>query len=109
MMINLDDILPKEFVEQRKKLYLLSEIKKKKSVYWDFLGELMYFGGFDAVKAVLDDYIEPEQAKALLNSARRVHNGVVFDNANAALAGAAGVHKAAYFDKVMGNYKRNMV
>lgn len=109
MMRSLDDILPKEFVEHRKKQYELSEIKKKKSVYWDFLGELMYFGGFEAVRAVLDDYIDPIQAKTLLTSARRVHNGVIYDHANASLAGAAGVHKNAYFDKIMAGYKRDMV
>lgn len=108
-MRSLDDLLPKEFVAQRKAKYELSEIKKKKSTYWDFLGELMFFGGYQAVEAVLDDTIEIEQARTLLMGARRAYNGTVYDNAKAALAGAAGVHKGAYFEKLMKYYKEDMI
>lgn len=107
-MRSLDDLLPAEFVASRKKKYELAELKEKKSTYWDFLGELMYFGGFEAVKAVLDDYLTPEQARTLLMGARRVHNGVIYDHANAALAGAAGVHKSKYFSQIMATYKKDM-
>ena len=108
-MRSLDDILPQEFVARRKAKYELTEIAKKKSTYWDFLGELMYFGGFPAVQAVLDDVIELEQARTLLMGARRVHNGVIYDHAKASLAGAAGVHKTAAFNSVMSDYRKDMV
>lgn len=109
-MKNLDDILPKEFVEHRQKQYELAEIKEKKSaVYWDFLGELMYYGGFETVRAFLDDYIDAAQARALLMGARRAHNRVIYDHAQAALAGAAGVHKGVYFDRIMKPYREDMI
>lgn len=108
-MKSLDDIFPKEFVEKRERQYELAELKQKETTYWDFLGELMFFGGFDAVRAVLDDYIDAEQARTLLMGARRVHKGVIYDHAHAALAGAAGIHKAAYFDRIMAGYKKDMI
>lgn len=107
-MRNLDDIFPAEFVAERQRKYELAELNEKKTTYWDFLGELMYFGSFDAVRAVLDDYLTPEQARTLLAGARRSHNRTIYDNANAALAGAAGVHKSKYFHQIMKTYKEDM-
>lgn len=109
-MKNLDDIFPKEFVARRKKQYELKEISdKKKASYWDFLGELMFYGGYEAVRAVLNDEIELTQARTLLLGCRRVQNGITYDNANAALAGAAGVHKGSLFDRIMDSYKKDMI
>lgn len=105
---NLDDLLPKEFVEQRKKLFELKELKKQKSTYWDFLGELGFFMGFDAVAAVLNDFLELEQATELLRGAKKAYYSSVYDQGVAALAGARGVHKSAEFGKLMKFYEREM-
>ncbi len=107
-LTNLDDILPKEFVQHRKRTYELRQLKKKKDVYWDFLGELMFFGGFEAVKAVLDDYIEIEQAKKLLDSSKKSYYGSIYDHGMAALAGASGARKPSAFSKLMKFYEREM-
>lgn len=107
-MSKLSDLLPPEFVERRTKEYDLKELKKKKSTYWDFLGELGEYMGFGAVQAVLSDYIDLEQARELLKSAKKAHNGKVYDYGVAALAGARGVYKGAEFDRVIKYYKDNM-
>lgn len=104
----LDDIFPKEFVEQRTKQYELKELEKKKATYWDFLGELMFFGGFEAVSAVLNDFVELDQARELLKGARRAYYGTVYDSGVASLAGARGVYKGTEFSKTMKFYERNM-
>ena len=103
---NLDDILPKEFVEERKRIYELSEIKKKSNRYWDMLGELMYLGGFPAVQAVLDDYITIEQAIELIYATRRAYNTHIYDSGVAAMAGTRGAYKPADFDKIMKRYSK---
>jgi hypothetical protein len=100
---NLNEIFPKEFVEQRTREYEIKELEKKKSTYWEFLGELGFFMGFDAVRAVLDDYIELKQARELLNGARTAYYGTVYDSGVAVLAGSR-----ANFEKTIGFYKRNM-
>ena len=107
-MAKLSEILPKEFVEKRTKQYELKELKKKRATYWDFLGELGFYMGFEAVQAVLDDYLDLEQARALLNGARRANNAKVYDIAVASLAGARGVHKGSEFDRLTRYYRANM-
>lgn len=104
-MQSLDDILPKEFVEQRKALYELSQVKKKKNTYWRFLGELMYLGGFPAVQAVLDDYITIEQANKLLEGARNAQNLNTYDNAIGSMAAARSLYEYSEFDNLMKQYK----
>jgi len=106
---NLDDVLPQEWVEKRTRHYELKEIKKKKSDYWNFLGELMYYGGFQAVQAVLDDYIDIPQAMKLLEGSKRAYYGTVYDSANANLAANAAIHKSSEFDRIIGFYKREML
>lgn len=105
---SLDDLFPKDFVELRKKEFELKELKKKKTTYWDFLGELGFFMGFEAVSAVLNDYIEIEQARELLKGARRAYYGTVYDSAVASLAGARGVHKGKYFSDTVKFYEKEM-
>lgn len=107
-MKNLSQLLPKEFVEKRNKAYELKELKRKKKTYWDFLGELGFYMGFEAVQAVLSDYMELEQASELLKGARRAHNGAVYDYAVASLAGTRGVYKASEFDRLTKFYRDNM-
>lgn len=104
-MQSLDDLLPKEFVESRKALYELSQVKKKDDTYWKFLGELMYLGGFNAVRAVLDDYLTLEQANKLLNGARIAQNLNTYDNAIGSMAAARSVYKASEFESLMKQYK----
>lgn len=107
-MTSLSEILPAEFVEKRTKEYELKELKKKKATYWDFLGELGFYMGFEGVQAVLNDYLTLEQARELLKGARKAHNGTIYDNAVAALAGARGVHKGSEFERLIKYYRENM-
>ena len=107
-MTSLSEILPAEFVENRTKQYELKELKKKKATYWDFLGELGFYMGFESVQAVLNDYLTLEQARELLKGARKAYNGTVYDNAVAALAGARGVHKGSEFERLTKYYRENM-
>lgn len=107
-MTKLSDLLPAEFVERREKEYALKELKKKKATYWDFLGELGFYMGFESVQAVLNDYLTLEQARELLKGARKAYNASVYDNAVASLAGARGVHKGAEFDRLTKYYRENM-
>ena len=106
---NLSDILPKDFVERQTKAYELKELAKKEKTYWDFLGELGFFVGFEAVKAVLDDYLELGQARELLNGARRAYYGTVYDSAIASLAGAKGAIKGKAFTDLVKFYEREML
>ena len=106
---NLSDLLPKDFVERRAQEYELKELAKKEKTYWDFLGELGFFVGFEAVKAVLDDYIELGQARELLNGARRAYYGTVYDSAVASLAGARGATKGKEFTQLIKFYEREML
>lgn len=108
MKKNLDDILPQDFVERRTQEYELKELQKKKSTYWDFLGDLMFFGGFEAVQAVLNDYIELEQAKELLSGAKKAYYGTVYDQGVAALAGSRGKYKGSEFDRLMKFYSKEI-
>lgn len=103
--VNLDDLLPQDFVEKRTKEYESSELKKRKTTYWDFLGELMYFGGFEAVKAVMDDYITLDQAIVLLKGAKRMYNAEKYDEAIVSLAGNAGIHKAQEFNRLTKQFR----
>lgn len=100
-MKNLDDLFPSEFVESRTKQYEISELKPNKATYWDFLGELLFFGDFNLVKAVLDDYITIEQARELLYGARKAYNSSVYDRAVAGLAANVGGND---FNKIMKSY-----
>lgn len=109
MKKHLDEILPQEFVERRTKEYELKELLKKKASYWDFLGELMFFGGFDAVQAVLNDYIEIQQARELLSGAKKAYYGTVYDSGVAALAGSRGLHKGSEFGRLMKFYEQEMI
>ena len=106
---NLSDILPKDFVERQTQAYELKELAKKEKTYWDFLGELGFFVGFEAVRAVLDDYIELGQARELLNGARRAYYGTVYDSAIASLAGARGATKGKAFTDLVKFYEREML
>jgi hypothetical protein len=108
MKKNLDDILPSEFVERRTKEYELEELQKKKTTYWDFLGDLGFYLGFEAVQAVLNDYIEIEQARELLTGAKKAYYGTVYDQGVAALAGARGRYKGSEFDRLMKFYSKEM-
>lgn len=108
MKKNLDDILPQEFVKKRTQEYELKELQKKKTTYWDFLGDLGFYLGFEAVQAVLNDYIEIEQARALLSGAKRAYYGTVYDQGVAALAGARGRYKGSEFDRLMKFYTKEM-
>ena len=107
-MKTLSDLFPKEFVEQRLKNYELKELRKKRTTYWDFLGELMYFGDFGAVQAVLSDYIELPQARMLLKGAKRAYYATKYDDAVTSLAGARGVYKGSEFDRLTKFYRDNM-
>lgn len=107
-MPNLDELFPKEFVEKRQKAYELQELKEKKTTYWDFLGEVAFYMGFEAVQAILSDYIELNQARILLNGAKRAYFGTVYDSAIASLAGGRGVHKGSEFNRLIKFYRDNM-
>lgn len=107
-MKTLSQLLPKEYVEKRNKAYELRELKRKKKTYWDFLGELGFYMGFEAVQAVLSDYIKIEQAVQLLGGARRAYFGTVYDHAVASSAAARGVYKATEFDRLTKFYRDNM-
>ena len=109
MTRNLSDILPKDFVERQTQAYELKELAKKEKTYWDFLGELGFYMGFEAVKAVLDDYIELSQARELLNGARRAYYGTVYDSAVASLAGSRGATKGKEFTNLVKFYEREML
>lgn len=98
-------LIPKEFLEEREKL---ASQTPADSGYWTVLGELMFFGGFDAVRAVLDDYIELEQADALLSGARKAYYGTVYDNGVASLAGARGAQKGSEFERLMKFYRKEI-
>ena len=101
---SLDDIFPAEFVAERKRIYELQEVEKKSDQYWDMLGELMFYGGFDAVRAVLDDYLTLEQAIELLYSTRKVYNMNIIDIGQASMAGARSVYKGSEFKRIMSEY-----
>lgn len=107
-MKNLSQLLPKEFVEKRNKAYELKELKRKKKTYWDFLGELGFYMGFEAVQAVLNDYLTIDQAVSLLNGAKRAYYATAYDGAVNALAGSRGVYKASEFDRLTKFYRENM-
>lgn len=107
-MANLSQKLPAEFVEKRTREYQLKELQAKKSTYWDFLGELGFYLGFESVQAVLSDYIELEQARELLKGARKAHNAHIYDIAVASLAASRGVHKGSEFDRLTKYYRDNM-
>lgn len=107
-MRSLDDLLPPEFVAERKRRHELKEIKASKETRWDFLGQLMFYGGFDAVKAVLNDYITIEQANVLLDGAERTHNGHVYDYGVASFAAVRGGQKSSEFNKMMAYYIKGM-
>ena len=100
-MANLDDIFPQEFVDARTKKYEVEDLQPSKPTYWDFLGELMFFGDFNAVKAVLDNYITIEQADALLTGSKKAYRMSVYDRAVASLAANVGGND---FTKIMKNY-----
>lgn len=100
-MASLDELFPKEFVESRNKQYELSELQKESPTYWDFLGELQFFGDFNLVYAVLEDYLTIEQARELLYSTRKAYNSHIYDIAVATLAGNTGGDS---FNKLMKNY-----
>lgn len=108
MSKNLSSLLPKEFVEQRTKEYELKELEQRKATYWDFLGELGFYMGFEAVQAVLNDYIDLPQARELLRGAKKAYYGTVYDSAIASLAGARGVHKTSAFTSLIKFYEREM-
>ena len=107
-MKSLDDLLPPEFVAQRKQKYEVSELKSNPNTRWDFLGQLMVYGGFDAVQAVLNDFITLEQAHTLLDGAIKTHRGHVYDYGVASFAAVRGGQKASEFNKMMKEYTKGV-
>ena len=101
---NLDDVFPKEFVEQRKREYELKN-EKKEPTFWDFLGEIGYYLGYPVIEAILDDTITLEQAAELASGARRMYHKNIYDIGVATQAGVNSAMNGVSFESAMDYYR----
>lgn len=70
---------------------------------WMMLSELGVYYGWGAVQAFLDDTIGIDQANMLIQGARKVHSGHIYDHSLAHLAATSG-----NFEKIMKTYIEDM-
>lgn len=100
-MVKLSDIYPEEYVAQRTAEFEKGQSRTSNS-FWDILAEMQSYGGFEAVKAVLDNYLTLEQANALLSASRKLYASRMYDTGITALAGNSGKH----FNSLMSDFLR---
>lgn len=86
--------LRQELIEAQKAVLISNE--------WMVLSKLGFYYDFDAIKAVLDDYITIPQANMFIDGAERVHARHVYDYAVATLAGTSTTKGS--FGKLMQGY-----
>jgi hypothetical protein len=103
----LDQMTPEHLVKVQKREAEREEQRSKMiTPEWLGLSELGVYYGWGAIQAVIDDKITLEQADMLINGARKIHSGHVFDNAIASLA--ANVSKKETFYKLLKSYTDDM-
>lgn len=73
---------------------------------WMMLAELGVHFGYEAIQAVLNDVITLQQARMLIEGARKLHSADVYDIAVA--GAAANSQKASAFKKIMKPFADNM-
>lgn len=105
---NLLDLMSPEDAAKVERRSALREATKNELITdeWMILAELGTYYGFGAIMAVVDDTITIQQAKMLIQGARKVHSSDVYDAAIAGLA--ANVHKTKDFVKIMKPYINDM-
>lgn len=106
--VNLLDLMTpedREKVKQREQR-LQEERKSLIGRQWMMLSELGCAYGWGAVQSVFNDEITLYQANMLVDGARKVHDGYVYDSAVATLA-ATSPNKGT-FNNLMKSYRNNM-
>lgn len=73
---------------------------------WMMLSELGTYYGFDAIRAVLDDYIDIPQANMLVIGGRKMHSSDIYDSSLAHIAGNS--TKMATYKKIMKRFIDDM-
>lgn len=82
------------------------DISTSVSLEWMMLAELGFYFGWEAVKALENDEMTIDKANMLIQGARKVHSGHVYDSAVAALASNA--RSIENFNKLMKVYIDDM-
>lgn len=96
--------------EDQAKVDLARELHEARStkISQEFMlvAEFGYYFGFEAIKALLEDYIELEQAQKLIEGARVLEATRTYDMARAGIASRA--NKSKQFQQVMKVYEDRM-